>query len=52
MLLDRLKIPKTPVVHDELQKEEDEESSQPEKEAEAEEKGEEEELEEKPVTVH
>lgn len=30
-LLDRLKIPKTPVVHDELQKEEDEESKAPEK---------------------
>jgi hypothetical protein len=31
-LLDRLQIPKTPVVHDELQKEEDEGSDHPKKE--------------------
>ena len=52
-LLDRLKIPKTPVVHDELQKEEDEESKtiQPEqKEVESEEKDDEGEAEK--VTVH
>lgn len=52
-LLDRLKIPKTPVVHDELQKEEDDESRtiQPEKtEVESEEKNEEEEA--KKETVH
>jgi hypothetical protein len=49
-LLDRLKIPKSPVVHDELQKEEDEEPNQPKKEAE--EGNEEEEQVETPVTVH
>lgn len=54
-LLDRLKIPKTPVVHDELQKEEDEDVVviQPKKEGCAsEEKDEEESEEEKAVTVH
>ena len=52
-LLDRLNIPKTPVVHDELQKDEDEESkaTEPEKkEVESEEKDEEGEAEK--VTVH
>ena len=53
-LLDRMKIPKTPVVHDELQKEEDEDAggNPPDKKTESEEKNEEEEPEEKPVTVH
>jgi len=52
-LLNRLKIPLEPVVHDELLKEEDEDAvTEPKKEAvsEAEEKDEEEE--QKPVTVH
>ena len=51
-LLDRLKIPKTPVVHDELQKEDDEDAGANKKEAEPEEKGDEDEQEKKPVTVH
>ena len=51
-LLDRLKIPKTPVVHDELQKEEDEESDQPKKEEAAEAEKTDDEDEEKKVTVH
>src|SRR5215469_13772265 len=55
-LLHRLNLPKTPVVHDELQKEEDEESAggQLKNEAQSEEKSDEEEQEreEKPVTVH
>jgi hypothetical protein len=59
-LLDRLKIPKTPVVHDELQKEEDEDATvmQPKKEAaeagESEESGEDEaeKEKEKVETVH
>jgi hypothetical protein len=50
-LLDRLKIPKTPVVHDELQKEEDEESKEPKKDADTENDDEEEEK-TKAVTVH
>ena len=53
-LLDRLKIPKTPVVHDELQKEEDEDPNQPKKEAAAEPEKVDDEDEEKveTVTVH
>jgi hypothetical protein len=53
-LLDRLKIPKTPVVHDELQKEEDEDPNQAKKEAAAEPEKIDDEDEEKveTVTVH
>jgi hypothetical protein len=53
-LLDRLKIPKTPVVHDELQKEEDEDSNQPKKEeaSEPEKADDEEEEKAETVTVH
>ena len=53
-LLHRLNLPKTPVVHDELQKEEDEEPNQPKKEAAAEPEKVEDEDEEKveTVTVH
>ena len=49
-LLDRLKIPKTPVVHDDLQKEEDEDTKTSQAKKEAEDKDEEEEAEK--VTVH
>ena len=57
-LLDRLNIPKRPLVHDELQKEEDEDATviQPKKEVaeagESEESGEDEEEKEKVETVH
>ncbi|HXJ90787.1 MAG TPA: hypothetical protein VMS18_28515 [Candidatus Binatia bacterium] len=53
-LLDRLKLPKTPVVHDELQKEEEEDAavSPPKKEAVADSESGDEEDEEKAVTVH
>ena len=53
-LLDRLKIPKTPVVHDELQKEEDEDSNQPKKEVaeDSEDKDEEKDEKTEAVTVH
>ena len=51
-LLDRLKIPKTPVVHDELQKEEDEDSNQPKKEEAGQTEKTDDEDDEKKVTVH
>ena len=51
-LLDRLNIPKTPMVHDELQKEEDEDVSQAQPKKEIEEKDEDDEEKAEAVTVH